>query len=89
MDASHSVSCGGPSREDDDSAEARFEEADEGEELDSQRIAHHVSFGGGVGAGATGGVWHRWDVVSSVLRELFRVEYGKYHTTLSGAESCC
>uniref|UniRef100_A0A7S0WN57 Uncharacterized protein n=2 Tax=Pyramimonas obovata TaxID=1411642 RepID=A0A7S0WN57_9CHLO len=55
---SHSVSCGGPSREDDDSAEARFEEADEGEELDSQRVAHHESAGGGIGAlGATGGVW--------------------------------
>ena len=51
---------GGPrysvSREDDDSAEARFEEADEGEELDSQRVGSAGgSAGGGIRAGATGG----------------------------------
>lgn len=56
--SSQSVSSCRPSREDDDSAEARFEEADEGEELDSQRVVGQEAAGGSgvVEAGATGGI---------------------------------
>jgi len=52
------VSMRGPSRsrEDDDSAEARFEEADEGEELDSQRVVGQEAAGGSMAVGV-GGEW--------------------------------